>query len=123
MCLYAFLLCNVVSFCSFPPCLYGRCVCCHSLWWLSSYRLFSFLLLLILLYTGSVKLLADFVRAHRSMCVEILKHRTANNTSVNNNKRTSQHHVYMKNILMTEDDADDPCDAYFPMGKPLFLFI
>ena len=57
------------------------------------------------------------MRAHRSMCVEILKHRASTNTATNNNKRTSEHLVYMKHILMTEDDADDPCDAYFPVGK------
>lgn len=38
-----------------------------------------------------------------------------------NSKRTSGNHVYMMEILMQEDDADDPCDAYFTIGESVFF--
>jgi len=72
--------------------------------------------------------MSEFVRKHRVMCASILKQRAAQSAPSQHssacggaNKRTSSNHVYMMEVLMAEDDADDPCDGYFAIGKFFFL--
>ena len=81
--------------------------------------------------TGSIKLIADFVRKHRTVCATLLQlrqHRvtgccnsnTSNRGCGTNNSECitviSEAHVYMKNALMRDEDVDDSCDSYIKIG-------
>lgn len=73
----------------------------------------------------AIKVIADFVRKHRPLCANIRQQRAQANARVCLcvGNKVSALPVLMKTQLMGDDDVDDLCDAYFPLGKLLTVHI
>ena len=75
-------------------------------------------------YIGSIKLIADFIRKYRPFCVYLRQLLPCNppNTSssscgCDSNYYSSNLLICMKYEIMHDEDIDELCDAYIPIGE------